>query len=115
MTRQYKRKRMVGMENDNNHNRKSLNASERQRGKSEAVSGLRDWNLGRDKELIDTLRWNMEIDLADECYRKELTDPTKLITEILQKLGIGRFNLHKYTCPLPERLSDEEVLSRSGL
>jgi len=94
--------------------RKSLNSSERQRGKSEAMSAQKDFELYYDKAFINNLRRNMEYELADKCWKKEVTDPTRFISVILKKLGMGWHNLHKCTCPRPEKLSDIEVLHRSG-
>lgn len=94
--------------------RKQLNSSERQRGKLEAVSGKKEYEISHDNEFIDALRWNMEMELADECWRKELTCVSVGLATLLMKLDVGKFNLHKCTCSRPEKLSNEEILKRYG-
>jgi len=94
--------------------RKSLNSSERQYGKSVAASGLDEYESLIGGNIITHLRWNMEIELSEECYRKEITDPVREIQQILNKLNVGCFDLHKCTCHLPENLSDKEILKRAG-
>jgi hypothetical protein len=120
VAREYKRKRLAeewATDEKPTDIRKSLNASERQRGKSLAVSGLKDHEDTLDKDLIKNLRWNLEEKLSSECYQKEILDPAHLLNETLLKLGIGKFELyklHKCDCPDPINYSDEEILRLSG-
>lgn len=118
MAKRYKKK--MYLENDYrdsescNDIRKNLNSSERWRGKREAVSGVEEYEEMQNQDLLKNLRWNLEHELADQCYMKEKFGPEAKLSTVLQKLGIGKFNLHRCTCELPERLSDEEILKRNG-
>lgn len=115
MPRQYKRKRLAeywSRDERPTKIRKSLNSSERQRGKSEAVSQLNGYEDILDD--IQRLRWNLEIDLSSKCLDAELYGPEADLSRMLRNLGVGDFNLHRCTCEKIDDLSDNEILRRSG-
>lgn len=94
--------------------RKAINSSERQRGKSIAVSGLKEYEETLNSRLIFELRHEMEMKYANICYMEEMLGPTKHLENILIKLEIGHFQLYKCRCPNPDRMTDEEILKASG-
>lgn len=95
--------------------RKSLNSSERQRGRSIAVSELNEYESMFSEETLSALRWNLEMKLSNDCYNKEVNSPEYNLALTFERFGLPWVNPHKCTCPLPENLSDEEVLKLSGL
>ena len=115
----YKRKRhLISDARDSkrcNDIRKSLNSSERQRGRSLAVSELEQYNDMYSDEFLSNLRWNLEIKLSNDCYRKEINSPEYKLAKTFSRFGLPWVNPHKCTCPRPEDLSDEEILRLSGL
>lgn len=116
----YKRKRhIINNSRDSvrcNDQRKYLNSSERQRGRSIAVSELEEYEYNRSDEELHRLRWNLEIKLSHECYLKEVHSPEYKFSQTLIRLGLPVVNIpHKCDCPLPEKLSDEEILKLNGL
>ena len=119
MTKSYKRKRhIINNTRDSercNDIRKSLNSSERQHGRSIAVSELDEYEHLLSDETLSDLRWELEIKFSNECYRKEINSPEYKFALTLKRFGLPWVNPHKCTCPLPEHLSDEEVLKLSGL
>lgn len=112
--KQYKRKRLIGYSDDGNHNRKSLNSSERQSGKKAAVSGIEEYERSIDPDFISQQRWNIGIEHANACYIKEKTGIHNYMSTILYNLGVGKFNLYKCTCLKIDTLSDEEILKIAG-
>lgn len=115
----YKRKKhIINNSRDSercNDIRKSLNSSERQRGRSIAVSELDEYQFYKSEDEMQLLRWDLEIKLANDCYRKEVNSSEYKFALTLKRFGLPWVNPHKCTCPRPEDLSDEEVLKLSGL
>jgi hypothetical protein len=115
--KQYKRKRHIE-ENTSDIKPKKFrnyfNKSERQRGKSIAVSGVDEYEQQHDPQLIRDLRWNMEMELANQCRADHDDCPSTGLALILRKIGVGRFRLYKCTCINPDKLTDEDILKRYG-
>lgn len=78
------------------------------------MSGLEEYKTKLDKEIIATLRYNMEIDQGMKCDMDERIGPHKGLEYLLKKIGVGSFNLFKCRCTNIDSLSDEEILRASG-
>ena len=94
---------------------KYFNSSERERGKLEAVSQLKEYEMAIDPETLSRLRSDYEHDMAWECSQEEFKGLTSELSRLLSKLGIGRFKIYKCTCPKTEDITDEEILRNAGL
>lgn len=114
----YKRKRhLINDSRDSNRCndlKKHLNSSERQRGNSEAVSGIKEYEDMFSPELISYLRWGLESEHSSKCYEKEVTGVEFRFAKTLQRFGLPWANSYKCKCPKFDKMTDEEILKISG-
>lgn len=111
--KEYKRKRLAEencLDASANKVRKQLSSSERWRGKHQAE---KEWEEFYNVD-IGNLRWDMEVAESEKCWEDECLGPANRLAGTLERLGLGRYNLHDCTCENFDELSDEEILKRNG-
>lgn len=113
MPADYKRKRLIE-ENSSDKKptyiRKSLNSSERTKTARQIKKTLNDR-----VDMVDKLRWDLEMKQSIECHQNELFGPHLYMQNMLVLLGVGDFDLYKCKCIDLYKLKDEEILRLCGL
>ena len=118
MAKQYKRKLYHECNSSDKTRRqdirKSLNASERQRGRSIAVSEMREHNDLFNDKFIKDLRYDLEFEHADKCWRKERSAPETKFANTLARFGLPHVRPYKCRCVSPDKMSKKDILKHFG-
>jgi hypothetical protein len=92
------------------HIRKNLNSSERIKVKKQIKKTLNDRH-----NIVEELRWELEMRQSVECHKNELHGPHLYMQNMLALLDVGDFDLYKCKCLDVFKISDEEILKMFGL